>query len=144
MSTLTELRDRVAALKGPDREVDEAVFMLDRGYTRLSHDPYDSAGPRCYAWSEAGYVGEINSRFPAYTASVDAVLSLIERTLPGWFWDVALGIEVDGDGPYWAELYDLTTDRGHFDGDPNEYGGRTPALALLLALLEAKSSGETS
>lgn len=70
---------------------------------------------------------------PPYTSSVDAVLALIEKKLPGWGWSV----HRDDDyhlGPlfYWASVTKL-------EMAPITYRTRapTPALALLLALLTA-------
>lgn len=64
MSTLTELRDRVANAAGPDLELDMAILSaFSLPPSRLGH----------------------RMRF---TASLDAVLALAEKVTPGWYWYV--------------------------------------------------------
>lgn len=84
-------------------------------------------------WQTTDYApGDI---LPAYTASIDAVVALIERELPGWMWTL------NGDkGEYDACL---STDHGRFliTEDTERYGkGPNGAIALLLAFLRALES----
>jgi len=65
---------------------------------------------------------------PYYTSSLDAAVSLCERVLPGWH------IEIRGDHRFWhVQIGSLDQDKpGRADGR-----GRSPALALVLAVLRA-------
>lgn len=84
---MTDLLERVKAASGPDRELDGEV-----------HD-FATQTVEQYA--------------PAYTASVDAALALVERLLPGWNWHLnRLGQPraVINDGPKAQfECWDNTT-----------------------------------
>lgn len=118
---LTTLIDRVRGLTGPDREVDAMIYHCfpsyvdDRGHTFLSRDI--DAQIVVYVKTENGTV---SPPVPAYTASLDAVVSLIERELPGHGWFV--------DSANCAGVHEF--------GGPVQRGN-TPALALLLAFLTA-------
>ncbi|HET6518667.1 MAG TPA: hypothetical protein VFG47_02470 [Geminicoccaceae bacterium] len=67
---------------------------------------------------------------PAYTASVDACLALVHRALPGWGWHV--GYDARGVIPYAA----VSKGRAR-----HEAGAPTVPLALLAAILRAKTGG---
>ena len=69
---------------------------------------------------------------PSYTASVDAVLALVERMLPGWRFSVGNDY-YDREGPCWARVF---PSEGQHLGSGNCYAS-TPALALCAALLTA-------
>jgi hypothetical protein len=73
---------------------------------------------------------------PGYTASVDACLDLIARALPGWRWHVGHG--ANGVLPY-AALSHADADADG-DGRRVEAAGPTMPLALLRALVQAKSA----
>jgi hypothetical protein len=69
-------------------------------------------------------------RIPAFTGSIDAALALVERVLPGWGYTIeaampGLGVSVH----LWPPR--PTVDEGE------EGEGPTPALALILALINA-------
>lgn len=116
-SELASLRERVSKLTGPDGAVNEAIWHA----LLCPPPPYH---PR--------YVPQFHDRPEfRFTSSVDAVLSLIEKKLPGW----ASGFDA---GPKTIIAF----------VDRHDYADRwlsaaftaeaaTPALALLLALLEA-------
>jgi len=75
---------------------------------------------------------------PPVSTSLDAVVSLIEKELPGWFYRVGHSTLHLG----WANVYrehpnNTQPGDGEFFSD-----GRTPSLALLAALLSAKLSME--
>jgi hypothetical protein len=91
--------ERVRGLTGPDREVDAVVFEFFGGLS----------------WVVP----------PAYTASLDAVVSLIERELPSYRW------QCGNDGPGISAFGFVGRD------DEPAHLGETPALALLLAALTA-------
>lgn len=102
MTALADLLERVKGASGPDREIDRAVYNI--------------AVPR----------DEQRIIAPLYTASLDAVVALVERKLPGWDWIIG---KTNGGLTIHAQL------------GPESLGyicfGETPALALLAALLSA-------
>jgi hypothetical protein len=109
-SVLSDLLARVEGAKGPN-------FALEEDIDRV-----------------VGHSGLVIP--PAYTASVDAALALVERVLPGW--EFALQVERPADGPaIWrVEM-----------GDPLRHWtseAATPALALLASMLRAIEGGRSS
>jgi len=105
-----EIIERLEKADGPDRELDHAIdAMLPTGVPR-------------HVWR------------PIYTASLDAAIALVERTLPGYIWSVSDG---DEHGPNALV---------HRPDDKSPVGdmAATPAIALLISMfraLEAKEAG---
>lgn len=134
---LQELLARVEKAGGPDRELDARIFCAVNGYTFRSHRP--DLGPPPTARAYVAYYepknGEHPSAYcPAFTASLDAALALVERVLP----------------TFTADLTIYRTNGGEFKphslarlfcpyGEIQEHRGdaRSPALALLAAALRA-------
>jgi hypothetical protein len=128
--SVEELRGRVAALTGPSREVDCAIALDVGGWRCKSADDGTYWRRGDFSWTREDW-----EHPPAFTDSVDAVLGLIERKLPGWAWYVSRGSGV-GILPSSAMVWNI-------DGDgPEEQFAPTPALALLLALLASLQSQE--
>lgn len=149
LSTLTALRDRVAAATGPDREldaeIDAALFGGRASHTftegtpaanlRRSYDlgtVFDHSDPL----TNGGHVLSKQTRHSTkITASIDAALALVERELPGWKPKVAQEDE---------NLWRVHLGHGSFhptrrpDGGSSHAAGPTAALSILLALLAAK------
>ena len=98
MSALLELAARVEAATGPDRELDAAIACLVLGYVQaptrpwMYHDPADK-------WSR--------SRKPAaYTASLDAAMSLLKVVGGVETWFVTMSTGPSGDEAHvWHEGY---------------------------------------
>jgi len=117
---LDTIIDRVRGLDGPDREVDRDVHVLLVGPVI----DFPLSGP----WQENGIAA-----VPAYTASLDAVVSLIERELPGKHWSISKSygphspMRSFGDGDFDAKC-------GSW-GDQKRAAHDAPTLALLLAFL---------
>jgi len=111
MTNLQDLLERVTAATGPDRELDAAI-ALTQGWPVYRGDNW--IGPHA----------EIS--VPAYTASLDNAVALIESRLPGWWWAVGHY------GPHGKCTANVSRD-GKKHG--NDVVGATPALALLAALL---------
>jgi hypothetical protein len=110
MSDLSTLIERVRGLDGPDREVDALIWgEFDFGREDRELDA---------RWS---------ARVPAYTASLDAVVALIEKRLPDGLWDV---------NGYGAAIVYPKWITGDVDTQYAETA-QSPALALLLAFLVA-------
>lgn len=151
-SSVSALRERVAKLSGPDREVDRQVLLTLFGLPTVSEHtwvveeygrpmvPAEQVDVPLPANGDRGGSRPIVNSARALsgwelTRSVDAVLSLIERVLPGWWGDLDIGNKPPHSAPYGARLWPPDQ-----DGIWNLFGeGTTPALALLAAVLEAYS-----
>ena len=125
------LLSRLEGLTWPDREVDGLVEI------RFGLMPEDAVfarenvfGQEVNQWHTGGF-GSYQFHYPEeYTASLDAVVALCERVLPGWDWG-----RDDNRRMY---LYPPHTD------DCLSARGPTPAIALLIAILtalEARDAG---
>lgn len=128
------LLERVEAATGADREIDKELAQhLLGAFIRLSTTGegwrYQMLLP-----DHQGVSFESLPDVPAYTSSLDAALSLVERVLPGW------GVEVlTPDRDMWrATVWPWVSSRGTRDNVGFRYSyAKTPALALLAALLKA-------
>ena len=121
------LISRLSKLDAPDREVDAEI---DRAFGLLV-DIYPLSGPMTDYPEPVGYTETRH-----YTASIDAVIALAERVLPGWVFDnvgqdfhsVPGGYEAFG----WnVELINGTRVQGQAPTFP---------LAICIALLRAKEA----
>lgn len=132
---LAALLARVEAAEGADRELDFAVHQISMGDWLLRHG-YERRGDGY--WSDSPPVSGANHAAgpEPFTASLDAVLALCARVLPtlhyalrsdGWLAGQPQGKPV-------VALYD-----DDFDPDGKHFAaaGKTPALALLAAMLKA-------
>ena len=112
------LRNKLQTLTGPCREVDAEIAVMFEPNKRWVYDPMDEHGPRNFS--------------PYYTASLDATVELVERELP----KLPEWIELEwtlqaAPGGYWACAgHEYSTESGALH--------KLPAVALLLALLDAK------
>lgn len=138
---LSTLLARAEAAEGPDRELDARIFCAVNGYTFRSHRPdlgTPPTGSAYVAYYEPKNGEHPNAYCPAFTATHDAALALCERELPGWLRDAGeryIGIQARD----WIAHVETpwqdspTTVRWTYCGR-----AKTPALALLAALLKAK------
>ena len=109
--TIQELLERVGNADGPDRELDAALFVA------LVVNP---------------------RQVPAYSASVDAALALVEEKLPGWKWAIAKESDGFGGMEYEAELFG--PQYSSREQNPATFAvhlGLTAPLAPIAALLKA-------
>lgn len=120
---------RLSKLDAPDREVDAQIYIL-------FNIPAERAGRIDYAhgtvgwWPKDGpYVSAVT--VPAYTASVDAVIALAERVLPGW----GFFLRSDKDGHNCGMVYPV-----HNFVTPGTASGATAAISMCIALLRAKEA----
>jgi hypothetical protein len=142
-TSLLALRERVAKLTGPDWHTDALVTAWLTGTTVKHYPPATDFGPQnSWQFSDAdgrflGNEGTPRFKTPRYTASVDAVLALVDRTQPGWRWGVLTGVEVK----VWA--YNPHQDAPSYDQPLAKLVAvaPTPAIALLNALLTSLTSG---
>lgn len=115
---IAALADRCEAATGPDREIDRAI--IDAFGWRNDHG----------VPIPPGYIG-----IPAYTASLDAAMTLVPKGAPEW--------NVEGWGSPSA-VHDGRLSTGWVSGARRVYAA-TPALALCAAALRASlKQGEAS
>jgi hypothetical protein len=110
------LRNKLQALTAPCREADAEIAEALTGKACIWSRPICG-----YRFADGG------AEVPHYTATLDATVDLVEREMPGKNWSVVR-----------FEDSDTITTIG--DGDRVIADGKhtLPAVALLLALLEAK------
>lgn len=141
-SDLQALLSRLEAAQGADRELDAALWLVfTPGATRRTlHVPH---------WKKPYEIDETRDAtgrlivVPAVTASIDAALALVERVLPGWDWSVHSHPKRQGEPHFqdaWAGV--RAPPKGPVSGVLHEANGYTPALALLIALVQAKIAME--
>jgi hypothetical protein len=126
--TIPALIEKLSGLKGPDREVDAEIATAALGYVYEKR----KGDRRTWFYAPDGMRYQIHGydyeRLPRFTASLDAVTALIMREMPNCLCDMntfgAAAIY-----PNWL-IGDVDT----------KYAAtaETPALALLIAFLEAK------
>lgn len=127
-SQLAQLKDRIDKAEGPNFELERVIHEVVLGQCTHRETRYyciedgndSDSGHECIACGKDTY-GE---RWPNYTASVDAALSLVEKCAPDAFWELDRG--------YNATI--TNADAGYCGA---AHGKPTPALALLSALLSA-------
>jgi hypothetical protein len=125
MISLPDLLAGVEAAEGPDREIDAEIAVALSGDPEawvVNPSPQSIFGPVAGWWR----TGDDKSHdAPTYTASLDAALGLVERVLPGFWWDL--------DCRGWAHI---GPEYRPLNMPPGSWG-KTPALAILSALLKA-------
>lgn len=119
---MTPLSDRLAALTGPDREVDADV-------TDLIWKRYASYEGRTVHWKD--HEGQLQGRPPDWTSDINVIVAEIERR--GWRMRVGGPFPAHGSSDtYWYAIV--------WNGDIRDGWQRdapTPCLALLRALVDA-------
>lgn len=129
MSALTELRERVLAATGPDREID-GDFAILAGWTFVK-----MKGDRNPYWRKPGVTEwYMRSDLPNFTASIDAALALVERMLPGCGLFFLRGEDEAGNT---AGLYQKGCGSHAAPEHQFEETADTPPIAILAALLSA-------
>lgn len=123
-ATLLALAERCETATGPDRELDGAIYIAVLIPAERA-GRIDQNGGFVGWWPKDGpYVGA--REVPAYTASLDAALTLVPE---GWHWSAD------------SRRFGYVRGRGPQDGAPDPEGWArgtaTPALALCAAALRA-------
>lgn len=138
MTNLLPLITRLEAASGPDRELDAEIAFATR-------HPVNPAYVREYAISGAKMNPTLSpiqnyllENSPHYTSSLDAAIALAERVLPGWHWSV-----YDTDGTI-ANNASAQVEPPEFTFNVSDGVGKTPALALCIAILRAVSEQKPS
>jgi len=132
-----ELLEKIEAATGPDREIDTAIWLqMTPGATRSQWSYiHKASGRECFVDETRDETRRLITT-PAYTASIDAAVGLVERMLPGR--DVNL--EIGNVGPDRVTDAYISGADGYFEEPktPDAHGyGLTPALALCAALIRA-------
>ncbi|MDO6966938.1 hypothetical protein [Rhizobium alvei] len=122
MSRYTYIIDKLREATGPDRELDWRIAdALDIPYPWVKTD----------RWPPFAKGSLLEKEIPAYTASIDACVALVERMLPGYDW----GFGRDA-GAFSAGLSES------FHSKIIECFGPTLPLAILRALFQALEEKE--
>jgi hypothetical protein len=95
-----ELIERLEGLSGPDREVDEALALTYDGFKAVYE--VGMAGNWWHRFTQGGLTAAV----PAYTASIDAAVALVEKALPGGDWSVSRTGKAHGGFIYLEQQYD--------------------------------------
>ncbi len=138
------LIERLEGLSGPDRETDCAIGVATGQFeARTSRRPYVEFD-YCYEDDDGnlivpGYGGD--QLVPAYSASLDAAIALVEKVLPGWLINLEMRNGIAEDvyliGPNYRD------DRPEEESSPPIAGFPAP-VALLIAMFRALAAGGRS
>lgn len=136
---MTDLITRLSKLEGPDREVDAEIWLLlTPGATRKKLEVKSATNQWApYIIDETRDETNRLITVPAYTASVDAAITLAERMLPGWTWYLGFGLRMEGDMRAIAGAYP----NNHPDSCVKD-DHPIPAIALCIAILRAKEASK--
>ncbi len=146
MTDLSTLISRLEEATGADREIDAAVFVAlnkpeqypdDLRYYRLPHpsmDHMDMCAPGTY-WLKQRSGASLRTS-PKLTESLDAVLSLAERVLPGWCPHVGQNVH----HKHWSGALQRVDEVNQDIISITATHPASPAIALLLAILKARLS----
>ncbi len=131
------LIDRLSKLDGPDREEDGEIMqhfgIVPVEAIRTSPDDFDVFSPV----EGKGYsICTETFKIPAYTASVDAAISLAERALTGWVFD-NVGQDFHS-VPNGYEAFGWTVEM--INGNRVQGQAPTLPLAICIAILRAKEA----
>lgn len=133
MNDLQSLRERVEKADGPDRELDCQLALKVGGFhlmERVHREPAYCTYTEMDGLTVPGQDGTM--MVPHYTASIDSAVALIERKIPAekrFFWQVGVCSIRDGRVVSYSAETNWTGEK--------EFEAKTPALALIAALLSA-------
>lgn len=124
---LNDLIIRLAEAIGPDRELDAAIAEALSLIPQTHERAMNHGRPQAYYWHKHNHKGDYWTP-PAYTASIDAALTLVPKG-----WGVVVRRWADGTGRGVAHCYPP-------EGSGDYCHGATPALAICIAALRAKEA----
>lgn len=139
--SLEDLIERVEGATGPDREIEARLWCLQEGreFRKVIWSDYKYPDGQKHWHSFRTNGGDVGCHsVPKFTASLDAALALCERVLPGVWWLIGRGKLTAAEPEYGAQL---------MFGEDEVLGvgeAPTPAVALILALLRALLSKDTT
>ena len=136
-NALNDLIERVQKATGPDREIDALVAVWRHGTVSTGDDLIYARAPykdeRC-AWGTFWSVersGMSLRTAPKFTDSLDEVVALIEKEMPGAAWSLT--------NLYGTARAELPLNGGDLDSRSAHRKDGNVVLALLTAFLRAKS-----
>jgi hypothetical protein len=133
---MTDLSDLITRLEGAeeaDRELDARLYVeLIARLRRPDIEDMIAARAASHPDENVWLSGARDWQVPPFTSSLDAALGLAERVLPGWWWVVS-----STGGECAAEIGNLETPLA----DNIIATSKTPAVALVLAVLKGKDGG---
>lgn len=134
---LLRLAERVEALEGPDREVDAEIWLtVTPGATRKAFVVPDTPERKGWTIDETRDASHRLIVVPAYTASLDAAMTLVPE---GWGHTFVLHPGFPSEAA--VREYRLRSDGKYWTSSAMAHSGmvkaRTPALALTAACLRA-------
>lgn len=137
MSRYADIIERLEKADGPSRKLDRDIAKAEKWY------PDDIQDVGFYIDPAKGCRGGEIYTPPAYTASLDAAIALVERMLPGWTTKHHTADSTPGQQRWHFYVARHPADR---DGarSPHEFCGiGSPVIALLIALFRALEAKET-
>jgi hypothetical protein len=136
MTTLKELAAMLDAATGPSRELDCSIFQVLSGprWARVCVPKTVNEDGWLWQHDETG----ATTKEDPYTSSIDTALSLVERLLPGWAFNVCFRDDGDttGDEAGWSVEFRRPYEWLPFSTAP------TAPLAILKALVAAMIAQE--
>ena len=158
MTDLAQLIERLEAASEGSRELDAACIVAAQDIPAPRYGLKEGFKQECRlgnddcsveVWTVGLDYEERYARYPAtpVTTSIDAIVALIERKLPGWFWGIGRRSDADDPAkPMWAEVASERWIKSETEKDEQfESDGVTAPLALCVVLLRAlQAQQETS
>lgn len=135
---ITRLSKLDAPDRGMDAEIEVAVRRIEAARSGLAEKYWAN-----WQASPDGTVYDPHTRYSSqpFTASVDAVIALAERVLPGWKWRVGR-TELFPNGWAYVHKYDPSNCDRADEAACADGTVANPAIALLIALLRAKEASK--
>jgi len=125
VSNLQALLERVEAASGPDRDIDLELALIGYPHTTREHWLTDELGRLAFGSQRR------------YTASLDAAVGLVEKMLPGRSWEVREQKHSSFPRAIGAQALIMSMSENETMRGDSSARAKTPALALIAALLKA-------
>lgn len=130
---LSDLIARVEGAEGPALVLDGEIWCVANGYEFVK---WDGSGCVYREVRGAGIRHADASTVRPYTASLDAAVALAGRVLPGWTYGMEMFPSDEIFNPSGAQAF-VSKDRSVLDAGYGHGEAKTPAIALVLAILRA-------
>ncbi len=133
MTDLNALIERLSRATGPDRELDAAIAVAIKGGRIdwiLDGITKETFPVRVYPDTTGVTArGELQAAVPRYTSSIDAAMTLVPE---GWNWELS-------NNPPSAWMCESGYNPDTYNGETAQANARTPAIALTIAALSART-----